>query len=83
MARFARSGIVAIGLLVCSIGGSAQTHTSSTLSPDLKWLAYMSSEAGDWQVYIQSYPGMNGNGKMYQMTKGGGVGSCLRVLTAV
>ena len=35
MARFARSGIVAIGLLVCSIGGGAQTQTSSTLSPDL------------------------------------------------
>jgi hypothetical protein len=35
MARFARSGIVAIGLLVCSIGDGAQTQTSSTLSPDL------------------------------------------------
>jgi hypothetical protein len=45
---------------------------STALSPDHKWLAYMSSETGDWQVYIQAFPGMNGNGKKYQMTKGGG-----------
>jgi caffeoyl-CoA O-methyltransferase len=35
MARLARSGLVAIGLLACSIGSSAQTQSSSTLSSDL------------------------------------------------
>jgi caffeoyl-CoA O-methyltransferase len=35
MARFARSGLVAISLLVSGIVGGAQSQTSSTLSPDL------------------------------------------------
>ena len=35
MARFARSSLVAISLLVFGIGGVAQSQTSSMLSPDL------------------------------------------------
>jgi predicted O-methyltransferase YrrM len=35
MARFARSGLIAIGLIIGSLVVSAQSQTSSTLSPDL------------------------------------------------
>ena len=45
---------------------------STSLSPDRKWLAYMSSETGDWQVFVQPYPGLNGNGRKFQATKAGG-----------
>ncbi|MEQ1758298.1 MAG: hypothetical protein ABL986_08275 [Vicinamibacterales bacterium] len=49
------------------INESAQL--SSSLSPDGKWLAYMSTESGDWQIYLQPYPA---NGKKFQVTTKGG-----------
>lgn len=42
---------------------------SSSLSPDGKWVAYMSSESGDWQIYVQPYPT---TGMKYQVTTRGG-----------
>ncbi|MGB7220792.1 MAG: hypothetical protein WBD07_18475 [Vicinamibacterales bacterium] len=42
---------------------------SSSLSPDKRWLAYMSSESGDWQIYVQPYPA---TGAKYQVTTKGG-----------
>ena len=42
---------------------------SSRFSPDGHWVAYMSSESGDWQVYLQPYPA---TGAKYQVTKQGG-----------
>jgi dipeptidyl aminopeptidase/acylaminoacyl peptidase len=42
---------------------------SSAFSPDRHWFAYMSSESGDWQIYVQPYPT---TGAKYQVTSGGG-----------
>jgi Tol biopolymer transport system component len=42
---------------------------SSQFSPDGRWLAYMSNETGDWQIYVQPYPA---TGARYQITKRGG-----------
>jgi Tol biopolymer transport system component len=42
---------------------------SSQFSPDGHWFAYMSSESGDWQVYVQPYPT---TGARYQVTTKGG-----------
>jgi hypothetical protein len=33
------------------------SETSPTLSPDGRWLAYVSNESGRYEVYVQSYPG--------------------------
>jgi Tol biopolymer transport system component len=43
---------------------------SSQFSPDLHWFAYMSSEVGDWQVFVQPVP--NPMAVKYQLTKQGG-----------
>lgn len=50
-----------------SVDDSAQM--SSSLSPNRKWVAFMSSESGDWQLYIQPYPA---TGKKYQVSSAGG-----------
>jgi hypothetical protein len=42
---------------------------SSQFSPDMHWFAYMSSESGDWQVYVQPY---QATGAKVQVTKQGG-----------
>lgn len=42
---------------------------SSRFSPDRKWVTYMSSESGDWQVYLQPWPE---TGVKYQVTKNHG-----------
>jgi serine/threonine-protein kinase len=42
---------------------------SSSFSPNVHWLAYMSNETRDWQVYAQPYPI---TGARYQVTKRGG-----------
>jgi serine/threonine-protein kinase len=41
----------------------------SRFSPDSHWVAYMSSESGDWQIYVQPFPA---TGAKYQVTKQGG-----------
>ena len=38
-------------------------------SPDVKWIAYVSSESGTPQVYVQSFPA---SGTKYQISSGGG-----------
>ena len=43
---------------------------SSQFSPDMRWVAYMSSEAGDWQLFAQPVP--NPTGVKYQLTTEGG-----------
>jgi Tol biopolymer transport system component len=50
-----------------SIDDSAQM--SSSMSPNRRWVAYMSSDSGDWQLYIQPYPA---TGRRYQVTTDGG-----------
>lgn len=50
-----------------SIDDSAQM--SSSMSPNRRWVAYMSSDSGDWQLYVQPYPA---TGKRYQVTTDGG-----------
>jgi Tol biopolymer transport system component len=42
---------------------------SSRFSPDRRWVAYMSSESGDWQIYVQPWPE---TGAKFQITKQGG-----------
>ncbi|MGH9531360.1 MAG: hypothetical protein ACRD2Q_03145, partial [Terriglobales bacterium] len=39
------------------------------VSPDRKWMAYMSNETGDWEVYVTRYPQMQGK---FQVSNGGG-----------
>lgn len=47
----------------------ASGELSSRFSPDGRFVAYMSSESGDWQVYVQPYPA---SGARYQVTMRGG-----------
>jgi eukaryotic-like serine/threonine-protein kinase len=44
-------------------------ETAGTLSPDGRWLAYASDESGQFEVYVQSFPG--GGGKRQVSTNGG------------
>ena len=43
---------------------------SSALSADRKWVAYMSTETGDWQIFLQPYP--TTTGAKFQVTTQGG-----------
>jgi Tol biopolymer transport system component len=40
-----------------------------TFSPDGRWIAYMSSESGRFEVYVQAFPGPGGK---WQISTGGG-----------
>lgn len=53
--------------IAVSVDDSAQM--SSSISPNRKWVAFMSSESGDWQLYVQPYPA---TGKKYQVSTEGG-----------
>jgi Tol biopolymer transport system component len=44
-------------------------ETSPRFSPDGRWLAYMSSESGRYEIYVQPYPGPGG--KWQISTEGG------------
>ena len=44
-------------------------ETSPDFSPDGHWLAYVSNESGQWEVYVQPYPGPGG--KWQISTEGG------------
>ncbi|HYM98606.1 MAG TPA: hypothetical protein VET25_02600, partial [Aestuariivirgaceae bacterium] len=46
-------------------------ETTAVLSPDGQWLAYSSDEAGQYEIYVQSFP--VGGGKR-QVSRGGGIG---------
>jgi serine/threonine-protein kinase len=45
------------------------TEQSATLSPNGRWLAYASDEAGNFQVFVRAYPGPGG--KWQVSTEGG------------
>ena len=45
------------------------TEQSATLSPNGRWLAYASDEAGNFQVFVRAYPGPGG--KWQISTEGG------------
>src|SRR5262249_34834937 len=45
-------------------------ETGGTLTPDGRWLAYVSNESGRYEVWVQSFPG----GSRRQVTTGGGGG---------
>src|SRR5262245_8600451 len=45
-------------------------ETAGTLSPDGRWLAYVSDESGRYEVYVQSFP--NGGGRRKVSNGGGG-----------
>jgi dipeptidyl aminopeptidase/acylaminoacyl peptidase len=46
-------------------------ESAGTLSPDGRWLAYASDVSGQYEVWVQSFPG--GGGKR-QVSNGGGIG---------
>jgi eukaryotic-like serine/threonine-protein kinase len=48
------------------------THGSETngqISPDGKWVTYASDDAGNWEIYVSSFPGAAGK---WQVSRGGG-----------
>jgi eukaryotic-like serine/threonine-protein kinase len=54
-----------------SVVQTIDNDTSGTLSPDGRWLAYASDESGQFEIYVQSFPG--GGGKQ-KISNGGGSG---------
>jgi len=44
-------------------------ETAAHFSPDGRWLAYASDESGRWEIYVQSYPGLEGK---WQISTDGG-----------
>jgi serine/threonine protein kinase/Tol biopolymer transport system component len=53
------------------VAQTAANETAGTLSPDGRWLAYVSNESGRYDVWVQSFP--DGGGKR-QVSNGGGGG---------
>ena len=67
-----------VGLYVLALDGSRKVEpflestaavTSAQFSPDGRWIAYMSSESGRDEVYVQPYPGPGGK---WMISTGGG-----------
>jgi Tol biopolymer transport system component/predicted Ser/Thr protein kinase len=48
---------------------SPASKINGQISPDGKWVAYASNEAGDWEVYVTTFPGANGK---WQISSGNG-----------
>jgi eukaryotic-like serine/threonine-protein kinase len=48
---------------------SPANETAAVLSPNGKWLAYMSDESGRYEVYVTAFPGPGGK---WQVSNGGG-----------
>jgi Tol biopolymer transport system component len=44
-------------------------QTNGQISSDGKWVAYVSDESGNWEVYVTSFPGAAGK---WQVSRGGG-----------
>jgi Tol biopolymer transport system component len=51
---------------------TAFSETGGTLSPDGRWIAYVSNESGRFEVYVQPFPGPGGR---WQVSDGGGEGA--------
>ena len=45
------------------------SERNGQISPDGKWLAYASTENGDWEIYVTTFPGAAGK---WQVSRGGG-----------
>jgi serine/threonine protein kinase len=45
------------------------SQSNGQISPDGKWAAYASDEAGIWEIYVTSFPGAGGK---FQVSRGGG-----------
>jgi len=45
------------------------SERNGQISPDGKWVAYASTESGDWEVYVTTFPGAAGK---WQISRGGG-----------
>ena len=50
--------------------GARFAESGPTFSPDSRWLAYASTESGQWEVYVRPFPDVNA-GK-WQVSIGGG-----------
>ena len=48
---------------------SNASEANGQISADGKWVAYASSESGDWEVYVTTFPGATGK---WQVSRGGG-----------
>jgi len=48
---------------------SKGSETNGQISPDGKWVAYVSDESGDWEIYVTSFPDAAGK---WQVSRGGG-----------
>ncbi len=57
------------GEAVALVSGPSR-RGSGIISPDGKWLAYRSDESGDWEIYVQPFPGP---GAKVPVSIGGGV----------
>jgi len=62
--------------LVPASGGSMKpfietrgSDRTGQISPDGKWAAYASTESGDWEIYVTTFPGAAGK---WQVSRGGG-----------
>ena len=64
-------------VLVPASGGKAlpflatkADETNGQISPDGKWVAYMSNESGEWEIYVTTFPEASGK---WQVSRGGGI----------
>jgi dipeptidyl aminopeptidase/acylaminoacyl peptidase len=48
---------------------TSSNHSNARFSPDGKWIAYMSDESGQEQVYVQGFPATD---QRWQVSDGGG-----------
>jgi len=48
----------------------AQTLGEAAFSPDGRWIAYMSDESGQFEIFVRPFPGLGGK---WQVSSGGGV----------
>jgi len=67
----------ATGLFLVPAGGGQMkpfietrgSERTGQISPDGKWVAYASTESGDWEIYVTTFPGAAGK---WQISRGGG-----------
>ena len=45
------------------------SERTGQISPDGRWVAYASTESGDWEIYVTTFPGAAGK---WQVSRGGG-----------
>jgi len=45
------------------------SETNGMISPDGKWVAYASNDSGEWEIYVTTFPGAQGQ---WQVSPGGG-----------